>query len=395
VHLNWFHRPGRRGAIAVLCALLLVPIIAMLAFAIDTGYMCLTKTELQNAADAAALAGANALQPYFVQYNLPGQAYQTQIVTNALAAARIAAMKYASANMAGKVAITLRESDIEFGFLDNQAGYTSPAPGFPNTVSVTARRDTSANGQLQLFFGGVIGTSRVSLQATARSTMYTGDISGLQTNGQLNAHVLPVALDMNIWQTFYQTGQSPDGLRHPGPNNAWQIQVFPVPKAASGNFSLLAVGAPTNDTPTFRLWIDSGMNPWDIQYVIDQNLVPVSPSLPKQWSGGPGMTDTLVRNFGDALNRPNLIPLFKPVSTNPYQAASDSGNGATSAIVGFACVMVSQVDGNGSNLVLSVQPKAFVDNGTSTFANVQPAGGTGPTYFGTSGTTFVPPKLSN
>src|SRR5260370_40779784 len=97
----------RRGAIAPLCALLLVPLLAMLAFAIDTGYMCLTETELQNAADAAALAGANALQPFFVQYNIPGQANQAQVITNGQSAARATANKYASANTAGSVALSL------------------------------------------------------------------------------------------------------------------------------------------------------------------------------------------------------------------------------------------------------------------------------------------------
>jgi hypothetical protein len=55
------------------------------------------------------------------------------------------------------------------------------------------------------------------------------------------------------------------------------------------------------------------MYPWDIQYLINNSLVPVSPTAPKSWSAGPGMTDTLVRNFGDALGKPNLI------RTRPFQ----------------------------------------------------------------------------
>ena len=48
----------RRGAVAPLTAVLLIPILGMLAFAIDIGYITETNLELQNAADAAALAGA-------------------------------------------------------------------------------------------------------------------------------------------------------------------------------------------------------------------------------------------------------------------------------------------------------------------------------------------------
>jgi Flp pilus assembly protein TadG len=383
----------RSGAIALMCAVLLIPLLAMMAFAIDTGYMCLTRTELQNAADAAALAGATAMQPYFVQYNLPGQTNPSLIVSNAKTAAKAAAKAYASNNTAGNVAITLLDSDINFGYLDGQSAYTTPAAGFPNTVSVTARRDSTANTQLTLFFGGLIGTSKVSLQADARGTIYTGDVSGVQKAGQLNSRMLPVALDVNIWQTFYQTGQSPDGLWHAGPNGAWQIQIYPVPKSASGNFSLLAIGPPVNDSPSFRQWIDNGMTPSDIQYQIDHGMVPVSPSAPKSWNGGPGMTDTLVANFADALNKPNMIPLFRPVSTSPYQAASATGNGATFAVVGFASVIVSQCDGNGSKLVLSIQPAA-VSDATATSANIQPAGSQTSTYFSTPLTTFFAPKLS-
>src|SRR5262249_40916921 len=144
------------------------------------------------------------------------------------------------------------------------------------------------------------------LQATARATIYAGDVSSLKAITSVsgltkNARILPVALDINIWQTFYQTGKSPDGKRHAGPNGAWQIQVYPVPKQTSGNFSLLCVGPPDKNSPTFRTWIDYGMTASDVQYQVDHALVPVSLASPKPWAGGPGMTDTLGANFADEL----------------------------------------------------------------------------------------------
>ncbi len=51
-------RPARRGAVAPLLALLLIPVLGMVAFSVDLGYMIVVRTELQNAADAAAMAGA-------------------------------------------------------------------------------------------------------------------------------------------------------------------------------------------------------------------------------------------------------------------------------------------------------------------------------------------------
>jgi hypothetical protein len=423
------HEKKRQGALVPFVAVLSVPLLAMMAFAVDSGYMCLSATELQNAADAAAMAAAQAMQPYFVQYYLPGQAYQSTVVSNGQSAAIAAAKKFASANTAGGgVAIQLLDSDITFGFQDSNGTYTSPYnAGFPNTVSVIARRDQTKNGQLKLFFGGVLGMGQVSLQASSRGTMYTGDasslfvtavgtpLSGVWTTGGtgtqsgagggggttsggsqsagLGALVLPIALDVNIWKSFYQTGKSPDGNFHAGPNTAWQLQVYPVPKQSPGNFSQVCVGPPSSDTPTFRQWIDYGMSVSDVQYQINNGLVPVSPSSPKQWVGSPGMNSTLVSNFADVIGKPNIIPLFQPVSTNPYQAGTSSGSNTTFAIVGFGSVIVSDVSGNGNNLNMSLQPSAIF-NPDLVYSNVWPAGSQMSLSFGTPSTTFVAPKIS-
>src|SRR5438067_9546599 len=74
----------RRGAIVPLFALLLIPLLAMLAFSIDAGWMVLTRTDLQNTADAAALAGAETLQEMWVQSYSPGQPAQATILIDAL-----------------------------------------------------------------------------------------------------------------------------------------------------------------------------------------------------------------------------------------------------------------------------------------------------------------------
>ena len=58
---DWLQNPRRRGATLVMFAFLLVFVIAMVAFAVDIGFLTLTKTRLQNAADAASLAAAQEL----------------------------------------------------------------------------------------------------------------------------------------------------------------------------------------------------------------------------------------------------------------------------------------------------------------------------------------------
>src|SRR3954468_15441790 len=49
---------ARHGSALILTALAIIPLLAMVAFAVDWGRICVAKAELQRAADSAAMAGA-------------------------------------------------------------------------------------------------------------------------------------------------------------------------------------------------------------------------------------------------------------------------------------------------------------------------------------------------
>src|SRR3954469_2052930 len=49
---------ARRGSALILTALIMIPLVAVVAFAVDWGRICVTKAELQRTADSAAMAGA-------------------------------------------------------------------------------------------------------------------------------------------------------------------------------------------------------------------------------------------------------------------------------------------------------------------------------------------------
>src|SRR5260370_42236442 len=79
---HFLHKDSpRRGAVIPLFAILVIPLMGMLAFSIDIGYIALVRTDLQTAADAAALAGAEKLQALYVQYFMPGHQNQNGILT--------------------------------------------------------------------------------------------------------------------------------------------------------------------------------------------------------------------------------------------------------------------------------------------------------------------------
>jgi Flp pilus assembly protein TadG len=392
----------RRGAIAPLTAIFLAVLVGLMAFAIDLGYAASVQAQLQNAADAAALAGAERLQNLYVQYYAPGQTQQTQIFNLATADTSDpngpirTAQRFSTANVAGGVNLQLLTSDISFSYYDGKNPFVPaqfPAT-FPNTITVAVRRDSTANGSLSLFFARIFGMGSIDMKATASATIYAGEVSSLQVIPNVNAHILPVALDVNVWTKYYNTGVSPDGTIHVGPNGDPQLQVYPFDTDTPGSFGLLDVGPPQNNAPAFRTWIDYGETPNDISYLLNNGLLPVSPAAPEPWKCGPGLKSTLLTDFQSQIGVPNLIPLFVPASPQPnYVAASGNGQNATYAIVGFAGITISQATGTGSNMNISIQPCAIVDP-TSIILNPSPARPTQSNNFSTKLSTFVPAKLT-
>jgi Flp pilus assembly protein TadG len=393
---------GRKGAIAPLTAMMMTILVGLLAFAIDLGYVASVQGQLQNAADAAALAGAERLQNLYVLYYSPGQTQKSQIYQLATSDTTTAtspictAQRLALANVAGNVHVSLLASDVSANYFDGTNPFTAPSyPNtFPNTITVTVRRDSQANGSLSLFFAGIFGMTSIDLTATASATIYPGDVTTLQAIPNVNAHILPVALDVNVWKTFCATGKSPDGNIYVGPDGRAQLQVYPFDTNTPGSFGLLDVGPPQNNAPAFRTWIDDGETPNDISYLCNNNLLPVSPAGPEPWKCGPGLKSTLLTDFQSVINEPNLIPLFVPASPQPnYVAASGNGQNATYAIVGFAGVAVSQATGTGSNMNISIQPCACCDP-TAIINDASPARPSQPNHFSTPLSTFLPAKLT-
>src|SRR5579871_1945104 len=122
-----FHS-ARRGVALVYVAVIMIALIGVLGLAIDTGYVFMTAHQLQNAADAAALAGADEVMFDSVQ-------------------ASSDAVTAASKNNAAQSPVTLTAaSDVFVGNYDRSSG-TFTVNGTPtNSVKVIARRTTgSAN----------------------------------------------------------------------------------------------------------------------------------------------------------------------------------------------------------------------------------------------------------
>jgi len=150
---------NQKGLALVYTAILMLVFCAFLGLAIDVGYMYVTRGQLQNAADSAALAGAS---------RLSGFANQT--------GARNEAVRFASKNLAATkdVEISSDGTNVLSASNDVTVGNWNPtaSPRYSvdrapiNAVQVRARRTGSADaggssigGPVDLFFAKVVAPS--------------------------------------------------------------------------------------------------------------------------------------------------------------------------------------------------------------------------------------------
>ncbi|HRE99800.1 MAG TPA: pilus assembly protein TadG-related protein [Pirellulaceae bacterium] len=154
------HPQQRRGSMLIFAVLLMVLVIAIAAFAIDLGGMMLTRTNLQSAADSAALAGASRLGLTDVQVRLEARNY---------------------ANMHSSLegnAVELADADIEIGFW-NRTLKTFQVQQGGNAVRVKTRAPSQG-----FFVAGAFGAETYDSEATAiaaavpRDIVFVVDLSG-------------------------------------------------------------------------------------------------------------------------------------------------------------------------------------------------------------------------
>ncbi|WP_442543658.1 pilus assembly protein TadG-related protein [Arthrobacter sp. KN11-1C] len=142
-----------RGAVAVLVALLMVVLLGFAAIAVDEGMLYSQKAQMQNGADAAALAIAQDCAKRGTTLCVPA---------------------------AGGTALQLAKANSNNGMAD------APTPSFPSpgtVVVTTAARDANGSG-VSLWFARIFGLPRADVPAS--STAKWGSPSGLTT-------ALPVA----------------------------------------------------------------------------------------------------------------------------------------------------------------------------------------------------------
>ncbi len=358
-------RASRRGAILVLSAFLMLVMLGMVAFALDTGYITTVKTQLQASADAGALAGASSL--------LDGQEQ-----------AETVAQRYAEANRASGDAVSIVPGeDLEIGYWDSSERSFHALGGAhptPNAVRVTARLSAARGNQANLFFGRLLGSDSVDLSATAVGVVQS-NFKGFKTPPSGNLMLLPFAMDKPSWDAAYHDVHPDDWMWDAeqqqvvsGSDGKAEIDAYPDGNHMPGNRGLVDIGPQGGKQNTLRRQILEGITAEDLAYHGGKLELDYQGEL--QLGGTPGVRATLETELSQIIGQPRILPLFT--------AVSGQGNNATYTISGFAAVRVVYVKLKGNPKQLIVQP-----------ANIVVRGGIPATEGTMSQNIYAPPYLAN
>lgn len=153
---------GEKAGVAALTAVMLTAMIGLMAAAVDLGMLYAARTEVQNAADAAALAGANTMIT-------PGQ---DGLVVAQPEVGLSTAQQISLANEARNRNLALLGEDVTMGVWDfDLGGFTltgmSGNPDDLTAFQATVRRDDAANTPVTTFFAGIVGINTVDVTATS------------------------------------------------------------------------------------------------------------------------------------------------------------------------------------------------------------------------------------
>ena len=161
---------NQAGVSAVIVAICLTMLIGFTALAVDVGYMYVTKNELQNVADASALAGAGYLGSIYETLSYAEQQTHEFSRSDIVGVAQQVALK----NQAARTNILINDADVTIGAWDSKTYTLTPTAApivGPDAVRVIARRDGSANGPILTFFARIFNINAVDVSADATAAL--------------------------------------------------------------------------------------------------------------------------------------------------------------------------------------------------------------------------------
>ncbi|RDK01160.1 pilus assembly protein TadE [Paraburkholderia lacunae] len=327
-----------RGTISYVLVFFIFMALAFAAFSVDIGHYFLAQDELQTAADAAAIAGAVALNS---GTSTPGW--------NTAVAAAASAVRLNTSD-----GVVLTNAAIQSGYWNltgspagMQASTITPGTYDSPAVQVTVSRATGLNGgQLVFFFAPLFGVYTTAVTATAVAVVSAPGYVG-------PGGLFPVALGKCLLD-LYWNAQTGAPKIDPSTGQAYTFQITNdalYGSCSGGQWTSFATDA--NDVPTVRALMSSG-NPSGLS---------IGDSI---WIE-PGTKTTLYSSV--PINVDVLVPVVQSLASS------------TETILGFAAFHIDlAVGGSGK----------YIQGHLITNFKVATGSGQGGPFYG----AYVPPRLA-
>ena len=335
-------KPAVRSASAVLLALLLGVMLGFCALAVDIAQGFVVRNEMQNAADAAALAGAAKLFDPATPAALPDWSSANSAATSAIALNKSAGITLEDA------AIVSGYWSVSGGSLELQTLPATPAAGDAAAVRVMVRRADGENGgPVPLHFARFLGIHSMPVVASA--------VAAVVAPGAVGAGVLfPFAVSACLYRNYWDATANPPGPKNdPGTGQPYVFRIGPAyfyGACAAGTWSSFATDA--GSAAALQALMESGnpallktgTNVW-MQTAADDSLFEAVDACSAR---GTGQCATVI------------VPVVENVSAH----AQDS-------IAGFACLRIELAESGADHYVQAVMIR---------HCKTRNAGGVGPNY---------------
>ncbi|MDR6605926.1 TadG family pilus assembly protein [Pseudomonas synxantha] len=315
-------KKNQQGAVLILAVLALPILLGVSALAVDFAYAYVVRNELQNAADATALAGTGCLYPRIECGNSTSSAHD---FTTASSRANTALALNKTEH------ITITNASIKTGYWDvtNPSSGVHALPGasdFP-AVQVTIKKDTGLNGgPVNTFIAQIFGVNTVPITATATAI--------ISSPGTVVQGLLPIVITKCMYDNFWDSSSNPKQPKNdPATGKPYVIKIgssYHTGPCEAGQWT--SFSEDSNNVPTIRDLITQG------------NPAPLSIGS-NTWVQ-PGTKTTLFTSVNDCSAAGDksceyvTVPVVVDISTHSFVP-----------IVGFACLHIDLADGGSGKYI--------------------------------------------
>ena len=370
----------RRGVVAVQFAVMSTAVFGFAALVVDVGMLYNVRTDLQRAADAAALAGASA---YLGDDNLMKD--KAKLKARLIAEVTERAQRFSLQNTTLGKGTILDVADTALGThdFDNPTGPLLSS-GRVNAVQVTVRRaPDSANGAVPFLFAGIFGLREGAVTATARAAI-NDQMAGYDA-GEDGGYggLLPFAVHEALYDDRFNNG--PDNFSYddgvlPTGDGVPEVNLYPwkwkevkevvggLPgetteewvadiDGGSGNFGTLNIGLGSQGTSFLEEQIRNGIAAADLEAEFGTSELmfhdEVDGPQTLSASGNPGLSASLQDTLNERLGQ--VVGYFT------HRGIHGTGSGTTYDICGIRFGRIVKVELTGGSGVFTIQPVAYGD----------------------------------